>query len=228
MRCHNLDFATSGVLMMAKTPEDVAAASCAFDPTRQGPTNVNKEYVAVVVGWPAWDQTTIDAPIEGDPDSPFKMRVPTHHHPASGNDAVVDAGVAARWGPSRLPPAPRWDRDARAGKAREAVTEAAVERRGVLALAGPLRGRKIALVRLHPSTGRRHQLRVHLASQGHPILGDVSYAGDISTHRLCLHAIALTFHHTVGDDPGVFPAHGARVATHEGSATPFDSFFAPE
>jgi 23S rRNA pseudouridine1911/1915/1917 synthase len=32
------------------------------------------------------------------------------------------------------------------------------------------------LLRLYPSTGRRHQLRVHLASMGHPILGDLLYA----------------------------------------------------
>lgn len=31
------------------------------------------------------------------------------------------------------------------------------------------------LVRLFPSTGRRHQLRVHLAAIGHPILGDLLY-----------------------------------------------------
>jgi 23S rRNA pseudouridine1911/1915/1917 synthase len=31
------------------------------------------------------------------------------------------------------------------------------------------------LLRLHPETGRRHQLRVHLAASGHPILGDILY-----------------------------------------------------
>jgi 23S rRNA-/tRNA-specific pseudouridylate synthase len=31
------------------------------------------------------------------------------------------------------------------------------------------------LLRLFPETGRRHQLRVHLAALGHPILGDILY-----------------------------------------------------
>ena len=34
------------------------------------------------------------------------------------------------------------------------------------------------LVQLHPLTGRQHQLRVHLAALGHPILGDKLYLGD--------------------------------------------------
>jgi 23S rRNA pseudouridine1911/1915/1917 synthase len=34
------------------------------------------------------------------------------------------------------------------------------------------------LVELHPLTGRQHQLRVHLAAIGHPILGDKLYMGD--------------------------------------------------
>lgn len=35
-----------------------------------------------------------------------------------------------------------------------------------------------ALVRCFPETGRMHQLRVHLAHSGHPILGDKLYSGD--------------------------------------------------
>lgn len=38
-------------------------------------------------------------------------------------------------------------------------------------------GESTTLVELRPSTGRQHQLRVHLASIGHPILGDVLYLG---------------------------------------------------
>ena len=37
------------------------------------------------------------------------------------------------------------------------------------------RGGAFSLVRLHPHTGRRHQLRVHLYSLGHPIAGDTRY-----------------------------------------------------
>lgn len=37
------------------------------------------------------------------------------------------------------------------------------------------RNERFSLVRLHPLTGRRHQLRVHLYSVGHPIAGDARY-----------------------------------------------------
>jgi len=51
---------------------------------------------------------------------------------------------------------------------------------------------------LKPLTGRSHQLRLHLATIGHPILGDALYA-DESTHalspRLLLHAEQLAFEH---------------------------------
>ena len=46
-----------------------------------------------------------------------------------------------------------------------------------------------------PRTGRTHQIRVHAAANGHPILGDAKYArGSAQAHpRLFLHATALTF-----------------------------------
>lgn len=48
------------------------------------------------------------------------------------------------------------------------------------------------LVRLWPQTGRTHQLRIHLAHSGHPIVGDVVYASAYPTApRLLLHATAL-------------------------------------
>lgn len=52
-------------------------------------------------------------------------------------------------------------------------------------------------VRLFPVTGRSHQLRVHLASLGHPILGDDLYAGEAQFRapRLLLHAEWLSFPH---------------------------------
>jgi tRNA pseudouridine32 synthase/23S rRNA pseudouridine746 synthase len=53
-----------------------------------------------------------------------------------------------------------------------------------------------ALLRVTPSTGRRHQIRVHLYSIGHPILGDLRY-GDKARQsrfpRLMLHALSLEF-----------------------------------
>ena len=48
---------------------------------------------------------------------------------------------------------------------------------------------------LRPETGRSHQLRLHLASIGHPILGDEFYGDQTSHERLCLHAKSLRFDH---------------------------------
>lgn len=47
---------------------------------------------------------------------------------------------------------------------------------------------------LEPVTGRSHQLRVHLASIGHPIAGDAFY-GAAPAERVCLHAARLGFAH---------------------------------
>lgn len=55
-----------------------------------------------------------------------------------------------------------------------------------------------SLVELYPHTGRSHQLRVHMLSLGHPILGDRLYAHDRAlemANRLQLHACQLTFTH---------------------------------
>lgn len=50
--------------------------------------------------------------------------------------------------------------------------------------------KKYSLVELKPETGRTHQLRVHLAEQGHPIVGDTFYKGQ-AADRLYLHALSL-------------------------------------
>ena len=55
------------------------------------------------------------------------------------------------------------------------------------------------LVHLFPRTGRTHQLRIHMAAIGHPILGDEFYAPqrviELSPTRLCLHAECLRITH---------------------------------
>lgn len=64
-----------------------------------------------------------------------------------------------------------------------------------------------SFVLLKPKTGRTHQLRVHLSSIGHPIIGDALYTKEIqSKHvspRLCLHAYKILFNH---------PTTGKRIA----------------
>ena len=55
-------------------------------------------------------------------------------------------------------------------------------------------------VELSPTTGRTHQLRVHMQAMGHPILGDELYAHETAysmADRLCLHAKELIINHPV-------------------------------
>ena len=57
---------------------------------------------------------------------------------------------------------------------------------------------------LEPLTGRSHQLRVHLLSIGHPILGDALYGDDrirLRAPRLLLHATTLEFTHPADGRP---------------------------
>jgi 23S rRNA pseudouridine1911/1915/1917 synthase len=58
-------------------------------------------------------------------------------------------------------------------------------------------GREATLVEARPRTGRMHQIRVHLASIGHPVLGDSIYGGatDLELDRPMLHAAVLGFVH---------------------------------
>lgn len=74
-----------------------------------------------------------------------------------------------------------------------------------------------SFVRLFPQTGRSHQLRVHMAHIGHPILGDNLYADDAgfgAADRLMLHASRLELHH---------PDGGRRIAFS--SPSPFQNRF---
>ena len=97
--------------------------------------------------------------------------------------------------------------------------EAAVSRYRTLA-----RGQGAALIELQPQTGRMHQLRVHLASIGRPIAGDVRYGGTLMlggepVPRLMLHAAALEFPHPEGGRTRIeapLPADFQRVLAGAG------------
>jgi len=150
--CHQLDAATSGLLLAAKSRK-AASAACGLFERRQA----RKQYLALVFG-----------------------------HVRTGAHAWIDAPIGAVRGDAFLQqPLPTAD----GGK--PAQTALRVLRHGRLALHGPHEGRDASLLLLEPRTGRRHQLRVHCQLIGHPIVGDLSYAGDGESYRLFLHAHRL-------------------------------------
>lgn len=87
-------------------------------------------------------------------------------------EAIIDMPVA------RNPKAPATFRVDANGKAAQ-TTYKVIESNG-----------QHSLVELKPATGRTHQLRVHLAHLGHPIVGDYMYGGE-PNKRLLLHAYSL-------------------------------------
>ena len=81
-------------------------------------------------------------------------------------------------------------------------------------------GNRAAWVELQPLTGRTHQLRVHMAAIGHPIVGDGKYGGQLAfltgsvSRKMHLHARRLVIDHPQGDTIDVtapLPEHFAAT-----------------
>lgn len=69
-------------------------------------------------------------------------------------------------------------------------------------------GDDVTLIEASPKTGRLHQIRVHMAFLGNPVLGDDTYCGKTkmpTVKRLCLHAAELSF---------VLPTEEKRTTVH--------------
>jgi 23S rRNA pseudouridine955/2504/2580 synthase len=103
----------------------------------------------------------------------------------------------------------------------EAAGQAAKTRYRVIERAG----NRAAFVELQPYTGRTHQLRVHMAAIGHPIVGDGKYAGQEAfltgsiSRKLHLHARRLRIDHPDGgriDVTAEPPEHFAATLTSLG------------
>jgi tRNA pseudouridine32 synthase / 23S rRNA pseudouridine746 synthase len=139
---HRLDRDTSGLMVMALTPEVQRELSRQF-----AERTVQKSYVAVVQGCPHESEGVIRLPMRKDFDRPPRHRIDHEQgRPAETYWRVIERHADR----SRL--------------------------------------------ELKPITGRSHQLRLHLASIGHPILGDPLYAADEAlamAPRLLLHAERL-------------------------------------
>jgi len=140
---HRLDRDTSGLMVVARTDaalHDLQAQWAAREAL--------KVYRTVVVGHPAHERATIEAPVGRDPRDRKRMAVT-----AAGRDATTDYQVL-----------------------------------------GKLPGFALVEARIH--TGRTHQIRVHLASIGHPVAGDPVYGARVAgLERQFLHAARLGFRH---------------------------------
>jgi 23S rRNA pseudouridine1911/1915/1917 synthase len=163
---NRLDRETSGLVLVAKT----SAAARDFGLLMQRHL-LRKEYLAIVWGWPEWENKLVDAPLDRQgkhQDSVIWLKQMIH---AAGAPAQTEFFVERRF-----------------------TRSACTERRGFqkssldshLHLL-PSLGEEVvkphvgvaeenfALIRAIPRTGRTHQIRVHLASIGHPIVGDKIY-----------------------------------------------------
>lgn len=173
---HRLDMATSGLMLFARGIDAQRALSRSF-----ARREVHKRYRAVVAGEPFRPSTgpeVCGAP-DDDPLRPF-----------------------APWSTIDLPLSPDWPDRPRQKVDRVAGRPSVTRWRSLGRADGPWGAG--TLLELEPVTGRSHQLRVHLMSIGHPIVGDALYAPDAlvqAAPRLLLHAAVLAFDH---------PADGRR------------------
>ncbi|RCH90134.1 hypothetical protein CU097_007071 [Rhizopus azygosporus] len=163
---HQLDYATSGVYVLALTKSAAALAAKQFQQRL-----VKKTYLALVNGHMLDDVYMVDQPIEDDPDHDFRMRISPTGRPAETHIHVLQRGYY------------NYNEDKTGMEKRIPVTK----------------------VRLHPISGRRHQLRLHLKYLGHPIIGDYNYETEYTdTFRMMLHAHSIRFN--TGDQISEFIA----------------------
>ncbi len=59
----------------------------------------------------------------------------------------------------------------------------------------------LTLLEINLLTGRKHQIRVHLAERGHPVVGDQKYGKGDQYQTLALHARSISFKHPINGQP---------------------------
>jgi len=146
---HRLDRETSGLVLLAKNATAARELGKIWEARA-----VQKEYLAIVHGHVAAEQGIIDAPLGKDDASPVAIKDCVH---PGGAPAQTEFFVEKRF-------------------LRDASLSSKFENEYGRRAAAP--ERTFTLLRLHPLTGRKHQLRIHLAHLGHPIVGDKLYGGD--------------------------------------------------
>jgi 23S rRNA pseudouridine1911/1915/1917 synthase len=171
---HRIDKDTSGLIVAAKT--ELAHRSLG----RQFAAHViERAYLACVWGAPREPQGTVSTQINRSPANRQKMAV-VH---AGGKHAITHFALRKLYTAGRQWPdtAPDWSREPY-GDWRRATTASLLECR--------------------LKTGRTHQVRVHMAHIGHPLIGDAVYGRnkvvpglEIPIARQALHAAVLGFQH---------------------------------
>jgi 23S rRNA pseudouridine1911/1915/1917 synthase len=155
---NRLDRETSGLVLVAKK----AAVARQFGLLMQR-RQLKKEYLAIVYGWPDWENRLVDAAMDRQgkhQDAAIWLKQMVH---PSGAPAQTEFKVERRFIRST-------------GRARPP---------GAQFESAPAAD-KFTLIRAIPHTGRTHQIRVHLSFIGHPIIGDKIYGPD---EQLYLHFI---------------------------------------
>jgi len=159
---HRLDKDTSGLMVVAKNDRAHRRLAAQFASHGRGGDGFERGYLAFVWGAPERPQGTINRPIDRAPHARDHMAVRE-----GGREAVTHWQALERYaGSAGLPHGgQRVGRGARAGKPAEPVA---------------------SLLACRLETGRTHQIRVHLASIGHPVMGDPTYGTGFRTKSALL------------------------------------------
>ena len=180
---HRLDRNTTGVMLVAKSDEAHWRVARQFENR-----TIQKTYLALVHGVPPLHSDVIDMPIGRDKYVREKQAVRKEEN--GGRPAVTVYEVLETY-----EAAPQHLHD----------SSFAADRKS------PQPPAKFSLVKLKPKTGRTHQLRVHMAALGFPLVGDTMYGGrvfvdpspdgnptnDFRFERQALHAAEITFVHPI-------------------------------
>jgi 23S rRNA pseudouridine1911/1915/1917 synthase len=188
---HRLDKETSGVLLIARTDAALRALQAQFQAR-----TIQKTYLALCIGDVMPPAGLIDKPIGRDPGHRQRMAIV-----ASGRSAQTEYAVTQRW---RVP-----DSGALVTAVLDVLERPSLADADRKAKPIPM---AYGLLRARPRTGRTHQLRVHLASLGFPIVGDETYGATrrdplskVLAPRQLLHASELSF---------CLPSTGAEYRAH--------------
>ncbi len=174
---NRLDRETSGIVLVAKTSQTAGEIGKIFESRK-----VEKEYLAISHGHVRDDHGLIDAPLGKDEQSQVAIKDCVR---PDGANTSTEYRVEKRF--TRVGP-----RDA--GQV-GVLLSAADTNSGAHGVARPTRAdlsdiahpqpssifqpaSAFTLLRVIPHTGRKHQIRIHLAHLGHPIVGDKLYGGD--------------------------------------------------